>query len=202
MTPKKAFLPGVLPLIALAIALFPISHAAAQDAAGSAIKSSPKPSYQKAETDYLAKLDSLLAPVKAYAPSADDAQRIKDAVTAVKSNGMARFEDIKSGISDPAGQKLVEWVRLRAGYGRAEEYRAFLDANPLWPDRAMMVQRLEEALFTQGGSAQSIKAHFKSAEPQTGLGYAALASAYQAEGNMAEAKKLAAMARDENSGPP
>lgn len=194
MTPKKAFLPGVLPLIALAIALFPISRAAAQDAAGPAVKQSPRPSYQKTEADYLAKLDSLLAPVKAYAPSADDAQRIKDAITAVKSNGMARFDEIKAGISDPAGRKLVDWVRLRAGYGRAEEYRAFLDANPLWPDRAMMVQRLEEALFTQGGSAQSIKAHFKSAEPQTGLGYAALASAYQAEGNMAEAKKLAAKA--------
>ncbi len=197
----KAFLPGVLPLIVLGFVAASTAPAAAQDAAAAVQKQSPKPALLKAEAEHLAKLDSLLAPVNAYAPSAEDAQRIKDAVTAVKSNGMSRFAEIKGAITDPVGQKLVDWVRLRAGYGRAEEYRAFLDANPLWPDRSMMVQRLEEALFTQGGSAQSIKSFFTSSEPQTGLGYAALASAYLAEGNTAQAKTLAAKAWREMSLP-
>ena len=52
----------------------------------------------------------------------------------------------------------------------------------------MMVQRMEEALFTQGGSAQTIKSFFKTSEPQTGLGYAALASAYLAEAELAARK--------------
>lgn len=190
----KAFLTGVLPVIAFGFVAASNIPVAAQEPAAALPKQSPKPALLKAEAEHLAKLDSLLAPVRAYAPSTEDAQRIKDAVAAVKANNVPRIDEIKGAITDPVGRKLVDWVRLRAGYGRADEYRAFLDANPLWPDRSMMVQRLEEALFTQGGSAQSIKSYFKSSEPQTGLGYAALASAYLAEGNTAEAKKLAAKA--------
>ena len=155
---------------------------------------SPKPALLKAETDHIAKLDALLAPTLGYAPSAADAQRIREAADAVHRNAMARFSEIKASITDPAGQKLAEWVRLRAGYGDAGEYRAFLKDNPLWPERSMMAQRMEEALFTQGGSAPTIKEFFKSSPPETGLGYAALASAYLAEDNKAEATKLASKA--------
>ena len=197
MTLKTAFMPRpwslAAPLVSLLAMLSPL-EATAQSAAEPAAKESPKPALLKAEAEHVAKLDALLAPVRSYAPTAEDAQRIRDAVTAVKTNGMARFDEIKAAITDPVGQKLVDWVRLRAGYGLAEEYRKFLDANPLWPDRTMMVQRMEEALFTQGGSAQTIKSFFKTSEPQTGLGYAALASAYLAEDNKAEAKKYAAIA--------
>ena len=152
---------------------------------------SPAPAPLKAEAEHIAKLDALLAPTRSIAPSKEDAQRIRDAIEAVRTNSMSRFGEIKSAITNPVGQKLVEWVRLRAGYGEAAEYRAFLKDNPLWPERSMMVQRMEEALFTQGGSAASIKEFFKSSQPETGLGYAALASANLAEGNKAEAKKLA-----------
>ena len=61
--------------------------------------------------------------------------------------------------------KLFYWVRLRYGYGEPAEYRAFLKANPLWPERSLLTQRMEEQLFTQGGSAASIKQFFKDAEP-------------------------------------
>jgi soluble lytic murein transglycosylase len=56
----------------------------------------------------------------------------------------------------------------------------------------MLTRRLEEALFTQGGSSIAIKNHFATEPPQTGAGYAALASAYLAEGNTAKARSLAA----------
>ena len=159
-----------------------------------AINSSPKPEMLKAEADHIAKLDAALAPIRNYAPSLEDAGRVRDAIAAVKSNDMARFNGLKAAITDPVGKKLVEWVRLKAGYGEASEYQAFLKENPLFPDRATMVQRMEEALFTQGGSAASIKDYFKTAEPQTGIGHAALASALLAEGNKEEARKLAAKA--------
>ena len=159
-----------------------------------AINSSPKPEMLKAEADHIAKLDAALAPIRNYAPSLEDAGRVRDAIAAVKSNDMARFNGLKAAITDPVGKKLVEWVRLKAGYGEASEYQAFLKENPLFPDRTSMVQRMEEALFTQGGSAASIKDYFKTAEPQTGIGHAALASALLAEGNKEEARKLAAKA--------
>ena len=60
--------------------------------------------------------------------------------------------------------------------------------NPAWPDRNLMTQRLEEALFTQGGSAAAIKAAFKDNPPRTGIGMAALASALLAEGDTESAE--------------
>ena len=166
----------------------------ANRAAAAGTDESPAPKLLKQEAEHIAKLDAALAPVRNYAPSQEDAQRIKQAVAAVSSNSLERFSELKAEITDPVGKKLVEWVRLRNGYGEAAEYRAFLKDNPLWPERSMMTQRLEEAFFTQGGSSASIKEHFKSSQPETGIGHAALASAYLAEGNKDEARKLAAKA--------
>jgi soluble lytic murein transglycosylase len=155
---------------------------------------SPKPELLKAEAEHIAKLDALLAPIRNAAPSPDDAQHIREAVEAARTNNMKRFDELKASITDPAGKKLIEWVRLREGYGSVDEYRAFIKDNPLWPERSVMVQRMEEALFTNGGNAASIKDIFKTSPPETGLGYAALASAHLADGDKAEAKKLATKA--------
>ena len=127
-------------------------------------------------------------------PSPDDVKHLNEAVSAVRKNDAGRFNAAKGEISDPVGRKLADWIRLRAGMGEAAEYKSFLDDNPLWPDRAMMNRRLEEVLFTQGGNSKTIKSYFSNAKPQTGIGYAALASAYLAEGNTEEARKLAATA--------
>jgi soluble lytic murein transglycosylase len=157
-------------------------------------RESPAPQRPRIEADHVAKLDAILAPARGYMPSPEDAKRIKEAVSAASKANMVRFLELKAEVTDPVGIKLLDWVRLRYGYGEAAEYRAFLDNNPLWPDRTMLTQRMEEALFTQGGSATAIKTFFKDAPPQTGIGYAALASAYLAEGNKEEARKNAAKA--------
>ena len=175
----------------LCFSVLAAAHLAPFARAESAAAESPKPALLKAETEHIAKIDAMLAPIRAYAPSAEDAKRIREAVDAVRTNNMGGFANLKAAITEPAGKKLVEWVRLRAGYGEAGEYRAFLRDNPLWPERSAMVQRMEEALFTSGGSAASINEFFQSQPPETGLGFAALASANLAEGNKAEAKKLA-----------
>ncbi len=159
-----------------------------------AAKEIPAPVRLKEEAAHIAALDAALAPVRASTPSVEDATRIKEAVSAVAKGNMVRFIELKAEITDPVALKLLDWVRLRYGYGEPAEYRAFLKANPLWPDRTLLTQRMEEQLFTQGGSAASIKQFFKDAEPGTGLGLAALASAYLAEGNKDEARKLAAKA--------
>lgn len=159
-----------------------------------AAKEIPAPVRLKEEAAHIAALDAALAPARAYTPSVEDATRIKEAVSAVAKANMVRFIELRAEITDPVALKLLDWVRLRYGYGEPAEYRAFLKANPLWPDRTLLTQRMEEQLFTQGGSAASIKQFFKDAEPGTGLGLAALASAYLAEGNKDEARKLAVKA--------
>jgi soluble lytic murein transglycosylase len=178
-------------LLRFSVALTAAVLATSSQAESAAGSESPKPALLKSESEHIAKIDALLAPVRSLVPSTEDAQRIREAVQSVQTNNMGRFAELKAAITDPVGQKLVEWVRLRAGYGEAAEYRAFLKDNPLWPERSMMVQRLEEALFTSGGSAATIKDFFKSSPPETGVGFAALASAHLADGNKDEAKKLA-----------
>ena len=180
-----------LAAVALLAALPAPDRVAAQDRVAATEAEGPAPALLEREKNHVAKLDAALKPVREYTPTADDIARIRGAVEAVKTNGMTRFGEHKAAITDPAGKKLVEWIRLRAGYGDAPEYRAFLKDNPLWPERGVMVQRMEEALFTQGGSAATIKDAFKEHPPETGIGFAALASAYLAEDNKAEAKKLA-----------
>ncbi|HEY8195165.1 MAG TPA: lytic transglycosylase domain-containing protein [Hyphomicrobium sp.] len=154
----------------------------------------PAPQLRPAEKKQLEKLDAALSPLLSATPSPDDVKHLNEAVSAVRKNDAGRFNAAKGEISDPVGRKLADWIRLRAGMGEAAEYKSFLDDNPLWPDRAMMNRRLEEVLFTQGGNSKTIKSYFSNAKPQTGIGYAALASAYLAEGNTEEARKLAATA--------
>lgn len=175
-------------------AALPPPPAKAVEAAAAIPKESPAPKRPKREAEHIAALDAALGPVRAYTPSAEDASRIKEAVTAAAKANMLRFVELKADVKDPVGVKLLDWVRLRNGYGEAAEYRAFLDANPLWPERSLLTRRMEEALFTQGGSAESIKSFFKDTPPETGLGYAALASAHLASGDKAQAQKLASKA--------
>ena len=168
----------------------------------SALAPIPKPAAATPEEiAHVKLLDEAIAPVRDAPLSADDATRIRDAIRAIGAGKVPDAQSLKSEISDPIGRKLVEWYRLRSGYGDAPEYRAFLDQNPAWPDRNLMTQRLEEALFTQGGSAASIKAAFKDNPPRTGIGMAALASALLAEGDTESARKLAAKAWREESDP-
>jgi peptidoglycan lytic transglycosylase len=115
---------------------------------------------------------------------------------------MSDFTTAKGKISDPVGRTLADWIRLRSGLGDPAEYQAFLHDNPAWPDRSTMTQRFEEALFTHGGSAKAIKGYFQNDMPETGAGYAALASANLADGDKEKARKLAAKAWREMTIPP
>jgi soluble lytic murein transglycosylase len=155
----------------------------------------PKPdSPSKAELEHIRTLDEAIAPIRAYSLDGADADRIRDAIKAIASAELDKAAEIQRAIQDPVGRKLVDWYRLRNGYGEPSEYRAFLDSNPAWPDRSGLTQKFELALFTSGGSAGFIKSQFANGGPDTGAGFAALASAYLAEGNEAEAKRYAVKA--------
>lgn len=179
---------------AIATSPFAIAKQSDTDAQADAKKRVEKPRRLDAEADHIAKLDAMLKPLTAFSPSDADIKRIRETIDAIRKSDLIRYVELKSDIADPVGRKLVEWIRLRRGLGTAGEYRAWLAENPLWPTRSTMIERMEESLFEEGASAAVIKDYFTNAPPETGPGYAALASAYLAEGNQSEAKKLASKA--------
>ncbi len=144
------------------------------------------------EAEYIAKLDDLLASTRQLSTSIEDATRVRDAFAAGSNLPTAR--SIRDQISDPVAKKLVEWNILRNGGGSIREVRNFLAENPDWPNRDLLNQRAEEYVFTTGGTARDIKAHFATSEPKTAVGRAAVASALMAEQDEAGAAKLAARA--------
>ncbi len=144
------------------------------------------------ETAYIAALDALLAPIRALAVTVDEATHVRDAFAG--GAGAPTIKYHRDLIVDPVGRKLVDWHLLRAGAGNAREIRAFLAANPDWPNRDLLTQRAEEHVFMAGGSAKDIKALFAEQEPKTAIGLAALASAHMAEQDDDGAYKLASKA--------
>ncbi len=146
------------------------------------------------EADRVASFDAAIAPAREHGVSEADAERIRAAIAAHASNDAARSRALQNEIGDPVARKLVEWHRLRSGIGEAAEIRAFLDGNPTWPDRTRLIGLFEEALFRENGNAQAVRQAFAAAEPETGLGLAALAAAYLAENDSERARALAARA--------
>ena len=82
---------------------------------------------------------------------------------------------------------LDQWRRLRqsSGYGFAD-YASFLIANPDWPDAPRM-RRWAEKAIGPGANNATVMTFFAKEEPQTGNGWAALATAYAASGYSANA---------------
>lgn len=154
-----------------------------------------------AERAHIARYDEAIRSVHATKISSADASALKEAFAAFAKRKPDEGLAAAKAISDPLAAKLAQWYRLRNGFGQPDEYRAFLDANPAWPDRRLLTERLEEALFTKGGTSTGIRSHFAKRGPDSGVGFAALASTYLAEGNTAEAKKHARKAWTELSLP-
>jgi soluble lytic murein transglycosylase len=148
----------------------------------------------KAESDFLAYLETALAPLTGLKLPEGDGAKLKDAFNAIAANDQDGARRLQAGISHPVARKLITWKLLREGIGTPSEFRAFLAANPAWADRKTLMQRAEEALFVQGGSSQEIKSFFAGEEPVSGVGFAALASALLVEGDKDGARRMAAKA--------
>ena len=155
-----------------------------------------------AEIAYGKALDAAVAPLLALTVSPEDAARLKEAFKAVAANKPEDAAAARAQLPGPISKKLVDWYRLRGGYGTAGETRDFVEDNPSWPDRPLMLQRTDEALFQLGAAeAGAIKAHFKGREPANGISRAALATALLATGDTAGAKALVVKAWREETIP-
>ncbi len=146
------------------------------------------------ETAFRAKVAALVEPlVKLSIPDAD-LKALGSARQALRKGDLEAARKIASEVKLTATRHLIVWTILRSGYGRPQDYRAFLKANPLWPDRKLIRRRLEQSLFIDGGSARQILAQFKGKPPSSDAGLAAVASAHLALGDKGEARKYAAKA--------
>jgi soluble lytic murein transglycosylase len=82
---------------------------------------------------------------------------------------------------------LADWRRLRQSDGYAfADYARFLAANPGWPGESAL-RRSAEKQMRAGENANAVLTYFRSAEPQSGNGWARLAEAHAATGSQAEA---------------
>ena len=172
-----------------------VAQPAPQPAPGAALKPVPRPALRPAESEHIARYDAAIAAVRNFTLSDDDASLLREAISNGANGKLAEAKALRDRIGNAPTRKLVDWFIFRAGYGTASEIKAFLELNPAWPDRNLLTQRAEEALFNSpAASARDVKAFFAGSEPKTGIGLAALASAHLAEKDADRAKALAAKA--------
>ncbi|HEU0061155.1 MAG TPA: lytic transglycosylase domain-containing protein [Hyphomicrobiaceae bacterium] len=168
---------------------------AAGPAAGASLPPVQRPSALPGESEHVARYDAAIAPLRNLTLAEEDAALLREAISTGANGKLAEAKGLRDRIKDAATRKLVDWFIFRAGYGTATEIKAFLEANPAWPDRNLLTQRAEEALFNSpSASAREIKAFFAGAEPRTGVGQAALAAAFLADKEADRAKALAVKA--------
>ena len=99
------------------------------------------------EAQHVARYDAAIAQVRDVVLAAEEAGKLREAIAAAAGSRVQDAKALRDKIADPAARKLVNWYLHRGGFGTAGEIRAFLDANPDWPDRNLLTQRAEEALF-------------------------------------------------------
>ncbi len=167
----------------------PATQSVAAPAKGTPV---PKPvGGTSGEAAYIAAVDKAIAPARATDVSTADAVRIRDAIAAIGARNLQKANDLQAQTTDPHGRKLIDWYELRSGYGDPAAYRAFLDSNPTWPDRTLITQRLEDAVFSQGGDLASVRALLGKSDPITAAGWAALAGGHLRDGDTAKAQAIA-----------
>ena len=123
----------------------------------------------------------LCSPFSVLADSHVPLTRAFDAMKAGDWNGA---RTIASDVS-PVGYDLIEWHRLRAGEGSAQEVLQFLDLNPDWPGLAWLRKKSEPAMLK--ASDEEVLEFFKNELPQTAQGALAHARALKAKGQSGSA---------------
>lgn len=119
-----------------------------------------------------------LAPLPAAA-NADQAGKMTKAMSDLRAG---RWDDALSAAGKPGSvaRDIIEWHRLRAGRGTADEVTAFLKRRPDWPGLDWLRSKSEGAIAAAG--PKTVLAFFEAAPPQTPEGALAHAAALIAAG--------------------
>ena len=97
--------------------------------------------------------------------------------------------DVAANLAARDGQAaadLIEWYRLRAGRGNAQDLLAFLDRNPDWPGLDYLRRRNEVRMIVADNA--DILTFYDGHAPQTGIGALTYASALIADDKKAKAE--------------
>jgi soluble lytic murein transglycosylase len=117
-----------------------------------------------------------------------DLAATKQAIELVRQRRFSDATTLAASISDPVGQKLVEWALLRnsdstTGFNR---YAIFIQANPDWPSIPLLRRRAEARLWQERRDAADVRRFFGE-QPVSALGRLALARVLLGEGDRAGA---------------
>jgi soluble lytic murein transglycosylase len=124
-------------------------------------------------------------------PGPQDAARFAPALAAAEDRDWAAALALAETVGDPAARDVILWRQLADGEGSFAAYADFLERRPDWPLRARLRRFAEERL---PADAARVRAFFAGEPPLTGEGALALASAFAAQGRVAEARAEAARA--------
>ncbi len=141
------------------------------------------------EAAHNAHFDSLVRPLLSVSVSARDVEKLQAVKKAANEKRFADGVAFRDTINDPIASKLAQWMLLRRGDGDVSQYRTFLSQNPLWPNRWLLIEKLEEKLFKLDDEQTTLKV-FKEIEPESEVGQVALAVALAKSGQRSEARKL------------
>jgi soluble lytic murein transglycosylase len=131
-------------------------------------------------------------PKEAAPPLTGDLALLKEAIDLARKAKTDEATATRNKITDPAGQKLVEWFILRHSETTANfsRYAAFLAANPKWPSAALLRRRAEARLWQERGDAATVRG-FTGDQPISARGKLALARVLLAAGDREAAGRLA-----------
>ncbi len=120
-----------------------------------------------------------------------DLALVKDGIDLARKAKTEEATATRDKITDPAGQKLVEWYILRhtettANFSR---YAAFMAANPDWPSMALLRRKAEGRLWQERSDAATVH-RFTRDRPTSSKGKFALARVLLTEGDRDGAARL------------
>lgn len=142
------------------------------------------------EAKHNKRFDGFVRPLLKAAVDARDGEKLRAVKKAADAKRFADAVAFRDTINDPVAVKLAHWILLRRGHGGISQYRTFLAENPLWPNRWLLIEKLEEKLLKLNDTNTTLEV-FKEIEPESEVGQVALAVALAKSGRRSEARKLA-----------
>jgi soluble lytic murein transglycosylase len=136
-------------------------------------------------------LGLIVLPVASFADGSVAPRPLSGAFEAAARSDWA-MADLLASKAGPEAQVLMQWVKLRAGEGSAEEAMSFVRRYPHWPGLARLAQ-MSEAVVSEAGVAERIT-FFRAYPPQSNRGVLSYATALMAVGERGEAEASLVMA--------
>ncbi len=115
---------------------------------------------------------------------------LQQAIALARKGKLSDATALAKSLSDPAAQKLVEWVALRDGDNQArfDRYEAFIRANPDWPGVPSLRRRAEGRLWQERRDGATVRG-FLGGQPTSPVGRLALARVLISEGDREAAER-------------